>query len=200
MNEALRIILPAYLAVFFFVVLLGRSYLVWKRTGVNPYVVSKSGRPIDFVEACYRVPVALILITTLAYVFLPGVYRFAVPITWLETDVVRYAGLFLMLSALVWIATAQAQMGASWRIGIDPKHETELVERGLFKVSRNPIFVGMRLALWGIFLATPNAVMLTAVALTDVLMQTQVRLEEEFLLRTHGADYDSYRRRVRRWI
>jgi protein-S-isoprenylcysteine O-methyltransferase Ste14 len=33
-----------------------------------------------------------------------------------------------------------------------------------------------------------------------VLIQTQVRLEEEFLSRTHGEHYAEYRRRVRRWL
>jgi protein-S-isoprenylcysteine O-methyltransferase Ste14 len=34
------------------------------------------------------------------------------------------------------------QMGDSWRIGIDQEQKTSLVRHGVFKLSRNPIFLG----------------------------------------------------------
>ncbi len=51
-------------------------------------------------------------------------------------------------------------MGNSWRIGIDTEHRTELVQRGVFRISRNPIFVGMIVTLLGLFLTIPNVVTL----------------------------------------
>ena len=200
MNEALRIILPAYLAAFFLVAFVWRSYLVWKRTGINPYVVGKTNRPIDFVEGYYPVPTIVILLTTLTYSFLPQFYQYASPIAWLDVFAAKVVGLVLMGFALIWTATAQMQMGKSWRIGIDAENKTELVEKGLFGVSRNPIFLGMRLALFGFFLTLPSAVSLAAVVLADLLMQIQVRLEEEFLRGEHGEKYTEFCSRVRRWI
>jgi protein-S-isoprenylcysteine O-methyltransferase Ste14 len=41
---------------------------------------------------------------------------------------------------------------ASWRIGIDQSHRTNLVQSGVFSLSRNPIFLGMMLTLFGLFL------------------------------------------------
>ena len=177
-----------------------RSYLVWKRTGINPYVVGKTDKAIDFIESIYPVPLLLILAVTIAFTFFPGVYQYATPISWLENSIVKIAGLGLMALALIWTATAQMQMGKSWRIGIDNENKTELVEKGLFTVSRNPIFFGMRTALFGFFLCLPNALTLLAVVLLDFLMQIQVRLEEEFLRNTHGDSYADYCRKVRRWI
>ncbi len=200
MYEALRIILPVYLTVFFLVAFVGRSYLVWKRTGINPYVVGKSNRPIDFVENYYPIPTIVILATTLAYSFLPQVYQYASPIVWLDVFAIKVVGLSAMGFALLWTATAQMQMGKSWRIGIDAENKTELVEKGLFAASRNPIFLGMRLALWGFFLTLPSAVSLAAVVLADLLMQIQVRLEEDFLRGEHGEKYTEFCGRVRRWI
>lgn len=200
MNDALRIILPAYLIAFFVIAFAWRSYLVWKRTGINPYVVGKTDKPIDFIESLYPVPLVLLLATTITFVFLPGIYEFSTPIVWLDLWAVKITGLVFMGFALIWTATAQMQMGASWRIGIDTENETALVEKGLFRVSRNPIFLGMRIALFGFFLTLPNAVTLVSVALADVLMQIQVRLEEEFLRIGHRERYDEFCRRVRRWI
>jgi protein-S-isoprenylcysteine O-methyltransferase Ste14 len=199
-KESLRIILPLYLLAFFLVAFAARSYLVWKRTGINPFVVGKGGGTINSVEKFYTVPLVLITLTTVVYAFLPGVYQFATPIVWLESSVVQSIGLVLMGIAFLWTATAQMQMGKSWRVGIDTENKTELIEKGLFRVSRNPIFLGMRIALVGFFLALPNAFTLVAVALADVLMQFQVRLEEEFLTNVHGDKYREFCNRVRRWL
>lgn len=200
MDAWLRIFLPVYLTAFFLIAFVWRSFLVWKRTGINPYVVRKTSRPIDFVEAYYPVPGLLIVAATTAYSLFPDVYPLATPITWLAVPAVKIAGVVLMVLALIWIAIAQMHMGKSWRIGIDAENKTELIETGLFGVSRNPIFLGMRMALFGFFLALPNAVTLVAVVMADILMQVQVRLEEEFLTGVHGERYTDFQKRVRRWI
>jgi protein-S-isoprenylcysteine O-methyltransferase Ste14 len=74
------------------------------------------------------------------------------------------------------------------------------VRKGVFGLSRNPIFLGMMLTLLGLFLVIPNAVTLLILGLGVVLIQIQVRLEEEFLSRTHDRNYEEYRRDVRRWL
>jgi protein-S-isoprenylcysteine O-methyltransferase Ste14 len=91
-------------------------------------------------------------------------------------------------------------MGESWRIGIDEERRTPLVRKGVFGLSRNPIFLGMMITLVGLFLVIPNAVTLLALVLGVVLIQIQVRLEEEFLSLAHGEAYAEYRRDVRRWL
>jgi protein-S-isoprenylcysteine O-methyltransferase Ste14 len=199
-NEALRIILPLYLLAFFVIAFLWRSYLVWKRTGINPYAIGRGNKAVDFIEHIYPFPLILILLATLTFSFAPAIYQYATPIDWLESIYVQALGLVLMGFALIWTAMAQMQMGSSWRIGIDAENRTELVETGLFGVSRNPIFLGMRSALIGFFLALPSAVTLAAVVLADVLMQIQVRLEEQFLADRHGDKYTEFCGRVRRWI
>ena len=38
-------------------------------------------------------------------------------------------------------------MAASWRIGIEPGERTALVTRGVFRICRNPIYLGLMVAL-----------------------------------------------------
>lgn len=193
--------MPLYLLAFFVVAFLWRSLSVYKRTGVNPYVVRGDlDRPIDFVGVLYRVPAALLVFVTLAFAFSPRVYEFTTPIVWLENSAIQVAGLVVMTAGIVWTAVAQFHMGNAWRIGIDAENKTELIERGLFGISRNPIFLGNRVTLIGFFLAMPNAATLVATVLADVLIQIQVRLEEEFLTGVHGDRYREFCGRVRRWI
>lgn len=52
----------------------------------------------------------------------------------------------------------------------------------------------------GLFLVIPNAFTLLTLVLGVVLIRIQVRLEEEFLAKTHGQEYAEYCRDVRRWL
>lgn len=200
MNDLLQIVLPFYFVVFFAMAVVGRSYLVWKQTGINPYVLKEADGAEGFIGFVFRMTFILIFLTIIFFSFIPPVYEFTGRFVWLENFWVAAAGLFLLAVALIWILIAQNQMGRSWRVGIDKKNKTDLVEQGLFRVSRNPIFFGMRLSLLGFFLTLPNALTLLALGLGDCLIQIQVRLEEEHLIDLHGEKYVEYRKRVRRWI
>ena len=91
-------------------------------------------------------------------------------------------------------------MKDSWRIGIDHEKKSELVTTGLFSVSRNPIFFGMLLSLVGLFLCLPT--LFTSIFLVSgyLLIQIQIRLEEDYLRKEHGELYLTYLSKVRRLI
>ena len=91
-------------------------------------------------------------------------------------------------------------MRDSWRIGIDEENKTELVTNGFFAISRNPIFLGIMIANIGLFLVLPNAFTLLIIALSTVSINTQIRLEEEFLVKEFGEKYTEYKQSVNRWI
>ncbi|HET6163028.1 MAG TPA: isoprenylcysteine carboxylmethyltransferase family protein [Planctomycetota bacterium] len=96
--------------------------------------------------------------------------------------------------------TAQAQMGASWRIGIDADAPSELVTRGLFRFSRNPIYSFVLLAVVGIALLAPTWISLAMLLAAFAGMRAQVAAEERHLRATHGAAYVRYAQRVGRFL
>ena len=196
----LKLILPLYLAVYFFAAFFWRSFVVWKRTNVNPVVFKGSDDAHDFIGRVFKLLFALIVAVVLAYSLSSHVYQYSVPIRWLEYDWLTWVGVSLLLLSLAWTVVAQAQMGDSWRIGIDQEHRTPLVRRGVFGLSRNPIFLGMMITLLGLFLVIPNALTLLTFVMGVVLIQIQVRLEEEFLAKRHGEEFAEYKRHVRRWM
>ncbi len=200
MEDVLRIILPVYLVVYFGIAFVWRSVAVYRTTGINPYVLGGSDNAYDYIGVVFRLTFLALVGVIILFSAFPAFYKYAAPISWLEHEPLRWVGLVLLFGSLIWTGTAQMQMGASWRIGIDKKNRTELVQKGLFSVSRNPIFLGMRLALIGFFLTIPNAITLLTMVLGDVLMQIQVRLEEEHLSNLHGEKYTEFCRNVRRWI
>lgn len=200
MNLFLKYFMLLYYTVFFLLAMLLPTYRVWKSTGINPYKLGKSDSAHDFIGRLFRFTLIACALVVVAYAFFPFAYKQFVVLPYLERDIFVWMGIALLMFALGWVLLAQSQMQKSWRIGIDEDVKTDLVQRGLFKVSRNPIFLGMRIMLAGLFLILPNAVMLTILVAGEILIQIQVRLEEEYLTRIHGDMYRAYQGQVHRWI
>lgn len=200
MELFLKFFLPVYLVLYFAIALFWRSFMVWKTTRIVPYVFGKTDTVHDFVGLLFRLTLLSCAVVIGVYSFWAAGYPYLAPIRWLEHAPIAYFGLGLLFISFLWTFSAQAQMGNSWRIGIDTSHKTELVQSGIFKLSRNPVFLGMRLTLLGLFFILPNAFTFAIFVVGDMLMQIQVRLEEEFLAKTHGDLYREYCARTRRWI
>lgn len=200
LEPSLRYLLLVYLIIYLGLAFFWRSFLVWKRTGVNPYVLGKTDNAHDFVGMLFRLTLIAIASVVILHAASSQAYQFLTPILWLERQALQYVGIFLLAASFIWTLFAQAQMGNSWRIGIDANTKTALITHGVFRWSRNPIFLGMRVTLLGFFLILPNALTLTTLILGDALMQIQVRLEEEYLHQAHDEEYQKYCHRTRRWL
>jgi len=200
LDTILKFFLPIYLVMYFAIALFWRSFVVWKTTGVKPYMFEKTDSVHDFVGRLFRITLLTCAIVVGVYSFWTNGYQYLTPIPWLKHSLLVYLGLGLLIGSFLWTFIAQAQMGNSWRIGIDVNHKTVLVQTGIFQLSRNPIFLGMRLTLLGLFFILPNAITFAIVVVGDMLIQIQVRLEEEFLAKTHGELYQKYCEKTRRWI
>jgi len=196
----MKVFLLAYLLLFFGLALILPSYRVWKTTGVNPYKFGRSESTHDYVGTLFRLTLLAVILIVSVYALLPKSYSYLVPIDYLSNAALNFIGQILLVIAVIWVLIAQVHMQKSWRIGIDEDVKTELIQTGLFKLSRNPIFLGMRMMMLGLFLVLPTAATLATLLCGDLLVQIQVRLEEEFLTRAHGETYRTYQKQVRRWI
>ena len=200
MPPWLKVLLPLGLVAYLGVVIVLRSWLHRRRTGASPVVVPLDDTVHGFIGRALLVLAAGIVVDVALALLSDRAHRLLAPITWLERDELRLAAIVVLAIALVWITVAQVQMGPSFRIGIDQKNRTDLVARGLYRVSRNPIYVGMMASLLCFLLLLPNALTLLLVGVAFVLIHIQTRLEEEHLARLHGEPFEEYRRRVPRWL
>jgi protein-S-isoprenylcysteine O-methyltransferase Ste14 len=200
MITFLKIFLPIYFLLFFGLAMFWRSYIAWKRTGINPYKLGNGDTVHDFVGKLFRLTLIATALIVFVFSFLESVYDWLFPNCmdeFLRAD--DHRDRYCSYLALIWVLVAQIQMGDSWRIGIDEKSKSALVQHGLFGVSRNPIFLGMLVMLVGCCYYCPTAATLVTV-LGFVLIHVQVRLEEAFLIEKYGEDYRKYQMSVRRWI
>jgi protein-S-isoprenylcysteine O-methyltransferase Ste14 len=109
-------------------------------------------------------------------------------------------GATLVVVGTVVLVRAQSDLGASWRIGIDRSTRPGLVVGGIYKMSRNPIYLGLLTALIGVVLLMPTVVALGVLMASVVIIRQRVRQEEEYLLAVYEGDFRSYAARVGRFV
>lgn len=111
-----------------------------------------------------------------------------------------WIGALFCISALCFMALAIVSFGTSFRVGIDTNRPGGLVTTGIFGITRNPIYVAFALMLAGQFLIFPSRLMLLYLAAGVALFHRQVLREEAFLSAHYGAEFETYRRRVPRYL
>jgi len=200
MADFIRFFIPFYFIIFFLVSFVGISYRVAKQIGKNPNVLPKDDSAYGLVGFYFKLVLFALFIYVILLLFFPKDIFPAFKINVLEYNLIQYTGLVLMMMALIWVVIAQLQMKNSWRIGIDSTTKTDLVTHGLFRFSRNPIFLGMTISLIGFCLVFPTIIALAFFLIGSILIQIQIRLEEEYLLKEHGQIYLTYKMRVKRML
>lgn len=116
-----------------------------------------------------------------------------------ETDFCRVGIGVAALGVLVFIL-AMWTMKDSWRAGIPEKDKTELVTAGIYRVSRNPAFLGFELMYLGLLLAFFNMVHLVFVLYAIIMLHLQILQEEQFLNETFGEKYTVYKQTAGRYF
>jgi protein-S-isoprenylcysteine O-methyltransferase Ste14 len=82
-----------------------------------------------------------------------------------------------------------------------PEAASALVRSGIFRWTRNPMYLGMAIALlgWAIYLAHPLS-LLGIACFIAYLNRFQIAPEERVLERRFGAEFLAFRESVRRWL
>lgn len=116
-------------------------------------------------------------------------------------DVRRYIAFVLIAGGIVIDGAATAHFR---RLGTRPepwKPTTALAVDGLYRFSRNPIYIGFALIYVGICAAMNSLIALALLIPSMVLVdRLAVVREERYLAARFGAEWDAYRARIRRWL
>ena len=111
----------------------------------------------------------------------------------------RPVSLILWVVGFLLLLAGRVGMGNSFRIG-SPKETTSLKMEGLFRFSRNPMYLGVFTTLLAAVLYTFSPIILLVVIFVVVVHHKIVLAEEEYLQKSFGEEYLAYCRRVRRYI
>ena len=108
--------MPKYLLLIYFVTYMliafvGRSFLIWRKTGINPYVMGKEDNAHDFIGKLFRILVIMVPLVVVINTFSTTTYAYFLPVTWLQHPLLAGLGWALLLVSLIWIAAAQGFLG-----------------------------------------------------------------------------------------
>ena len=123
------------------------------------------------------------------------------PIVQLVAEPVSYAGLFLLLPGLfiiLWGAKTFRKAGTPVK-PFEPS--TTLVLHGLYRHTRNPMYLGLVFMLTGTALLLGSlSPFLVVIVFFLIIQEGFIRHEEPFLEKLFGDEYGAYKSRVRRWL
>jgi protein-S-isoprenylcysteine O-methyltransferase Ste14 len=119
---------------------------------------------------------------------------------WFRAAGLEWVGAAIMTASILLFAASYLQLGASWRIGIDEDAAGALVTSGVYRRSRNPIYLAGDLFMAGSFLLDPTLSGLLYLMLTPTLLHRQIIREENFLKTAFGPRYAEYAAATPRYL
>jgi protein-S-isoprenylcysteine O-methyltransferase Ste14 len=143
---------------------------------------------------------------------LPPVYFFAaivamvglhylIPIKTVLSPPLSYVGVLVVVlgvASTLWAVSRFIKAGTPY---IPFEQSTALITRGLYRVTRNPMYLGLVIALTGIAILLGTASPFFVIPVFFWFIQrTFVQREERFLENLFGQEYLAYKARVRRWL
>lgn len=104
------------------------------------------------------------------------------------------AAIVITVAGMAFAVWARWYLGSNWSSVPTIKEQHQLIRSGPYRLVRHPIYTGILLAMMGTFLAKGTIRGVLSVVLLWIGWQVKSRMEEQFMVRTFGAEYEDYRR------
>jgi protein-S-isoprenylcysteine O-methyltransferase Ste14 len=114
-------------------------------------------------------------------------------------NILAITSYLLTAIGLILIVISLVNLGKSTRLGI-PDENTEFKNSGIYKFSRNPMYVGFNLLTLSSMLFTANIFIVIMGVYSVIVYHLIIRGEEAFLEERFGDEYLEYKKKVRRYI
>lgn len=184
----------AFIILLLFYTIYFTKMLFQSRKGIktNQMAVGKKSKKTFRVEMLLRTFTLIIVAVELISIILNT--------SSISSAVIRLIGLVLGLLGVLVFFLAVYTMKDSWRAGIPSEDKTCLVTNGIYRISRNPAFLGFDFIYLGLLLSFSNIVHVIIALLTIIMLHLQILQEEKFLIDTFGEKYIEYRKKVGRYF
>jgi protein-S-isoprenylcysteine O-methyltransferase Ste14 len=121
-------------------------------------------------------------------------------VEWLPNSTAVGIGVLLMLTNLLIGLASLQDLGDSWRVGVIEEQQTQLVDSGIYRFTRNPYFVAYLMMFAAYTVLLQNLILLALTLVGFGMVHAMILREEKYLAQTHGKAYQQYKQRVPRYI
>ena len=111
----------------------------------------------------------------------------------------RIASLVILMPGLLFSIISMFNLGKSTSLGL-PKEDTLLKKTGLYRISRNPMYVGFNLITISSIIYTGNLFILLMGLYSIIVYHFIIVSEEKFLASRFGMEYTDYKTDERRYL
>lgn len=180
------LILIIFYSIFFI------KMLIQKRKGIKTRQVgSIKEKRIRIIEILMSVSTLLIVPIQLISIFLDYNY---------SNNCIRCIGLFIGIIGDIIFLISVITMKNSWRVGISKNDKTKLITNGIYKISRNPAFLGFDLMYIGITLLYSNILTIIFSLFAIIMLHLQILEEEKYLEKNFKDKYTIYKSKTNRYL
>lgn len=153
------------------------------------------GKPTLNPVLFYSGKIAGYIVWTILLLSLTDITILSKKVIW-HSDIIAW---ILLITGLLFSILSLFSLGRSTRFGL-PTEKTVLKTRGLYKISRNPIYFGFNLITLSSIIYFINPIILVPGIYSIVVYHLIIIGEEKFLEKAFGEAYLEYKKKVRRYI
>ena len=171
--------------------------LMLKRQGITVNLLGKGDKPKDalIIELFLRTVTLLGAVVQFgSAVFPKAIWSISVP------SIIQIVGIIFIVIGILFFVIAMLTMQNNWRAGFVSNQNTNLVTNGIYRISRNPAFVGFDLLYLGCVAVFPNIMNISVALFAIFLFHFQILGEEKHCTITFGNEYSLYKGKTMRYI
>jgi len=127
------------------------------------------------------------------------IWDISIPGSFNNNHFVKLAALAIWLVGFIFLYVGRFSLGNSFRIGV-ANEKTEFVAQGIYKISRNPMYLGLYLTFIGCMLYTLNVFYIIISIIVLTIHHIITIAEEKQLHIIYGDTYKLYCSKVRRYL
>ena len=116
-----------------------------------------------------------------------------------QTTWLNYFSYSIFCMGCIFIITSIIFLGKSTRLGL-PDKKTNFKMSGIYKISRNPMYIGFNLLTISSILLTLNIVVTILGFYSIIIYHFIIKNEEKYLLEEFSSEYEKYLKKVRRYL
>ena len=167
--------------------------ILQKRKGIQTDQIAKGERRdrVFYIELMMKIATYSVVVVDIVSIF---VIKAQLP------QVFVISGIVISFIGNIIFTMAVITMKDSWRAGIAENDKTEIITSGIYKISRNPAFLGFDCVYVGLVLMFFNLPLLIFSIFAMVMLHMQILHEEQYLPKVFGDDYINYKNKVCRYI